>query len=263
MPYIRSININTSKSHPFPYDIYAIKYARNIALSNQITFFIGDNGTGKSTLLETLAFRLQLPKMDGAAYPKRSYEAAMKLSAELELEFAIDNPRGFFFRAEDFGNYQQSVQQTDFSLHSQLKSLEGEVPDHILQEMKDNANYQIHHMRKNFGQELTMFSHGEAYLRIIEEKVNKPGIYLLDEPEAALSPARQLSLIYQIFGHLSTHRSQFVIATHSPIIMAMPNAKIFEISENGMVETKLEDTEHYQVTRGFLNNPEAYLRHLM
>jgi len=98
MAYIRSININTSKAHPFPYDILAIKYARNIALSNQITFFIGDNGKGKSTLLETMAFRLQLPKMDGAAYPKRSFEAAMKLSSELELEFAIDNPRGFFFR---------------------------------------------------------------------------------------------------------------------------------------------------------------------
>jgi len=144
-----------------------------------------------------------------------------------------------------------------------MKSLEGEVPDYIIQEMKDNANYQIHHMRKNFGQELTYFSHGEAYLRIIEEKVNKPGIYLLDEPEAALSPAKQLSLIYQIFGHLSNHRSQFVIATHSPIIMAIPNAKIFKISENGMVETKLEHTEHYQVTKGFLNNPEAYLRHLI
>jgi predicted ATPase len=117
-------------------------------------------------------------------------------------------------------------------------------------------------MRKNYGQELNSFSHGEAYLKIIEEKLENDGIYLLDEPEAALSPAKQLSLIYQINEHLKSNMSQFVIATHSPILMSIPNATIYEITENGMEKTDLEDTEHYSITKNFLNNPEIYLRHL-
>ena len=261
MPYLKSLNISSLKQNPFPYNVSAIKFAKQIDLSNKINFIIGDNGTGKSTLLETIAFRLQLPHMDGSEYSKSAFNAAVKLSADLELEFNIARTRGFFFRAEDFGDYLNSINRAD--LHSYLNSLEGEVPDAIIKEMKENSNSQISHMRKNYGQELTSFSHGEAYLKIIQEKVTTPGIYLLDEPEAALSPARQLALIYKIFEHLDTNMSQFIIATHSPIIMSIPDATIFEVTEDGMKETNLEDTEHYQITKGFLNNPELYLRHLI
>ncbi len=262
MSYIKSVNINTEKTNPFPYNVSAIKYAKALDLSNKINFFVGDNGSGKSTLLETIAFRLQLPHMDGSEYSKKSFQASIKLASELEMSFNINRPTGFFFRAEDFGDYLNSVNRADYGLHSHLKSLEGEVPDHIIQEMKDNSNYQLYHMRKNYGQELGAFSHGEAYLKIINEKIQKPGIYLLDEPEAALSPAKQLTLIYQIMEHLNHHTSQFFIATHSPILMTIPNATIFEITEDGMSKTDLEDTEHYRITKSFLNNPEMYLRHL-
>lgn len=262
MSYIKSLNINTEKTNPFPYNVSAVKYAKDLDLSSKLNFFVGDNGSGKSTLLETIAFRLQLPHMDGSDYSKKSFQAAIQLSSVLELEFNINRPRGFFFRAEDFGDYLNSVNRADAGLHSKLKSLEGEVPDHIIQEMKDNANVQIHHMRKNYGQELGSFSHGEAYLKIIHEKIQKPGIYILDEPEAALSPAKQLSLIYQIIGHLENNMSQFFIATHSPILMAMPNSTIFEITEEGMEQTDVEDTDHYRITKSFLNNPDSYLRHL-
>ena len=262
MSYISSLNITSQKTNPFPYNISAVKFAKELDLSNKINFFIGDNGSGKSTLLETIAFRLQLPHMDGSDYSKKAFEAAIKLSSDLELKFNIDKPRGFFFRAEDFGDYLNSINRRDASLHKHLDSLEGEVPDHIIQRMKDNANYQIHHMRKNYGQELGSFSHGEAYLKIIQEKIKSPGIYLLDEPEAALSPARQLSLIYQINEHLKNNLSQFIIATHSPMIMSIPGATIFEITEESMQVTDLEETEHYKITKGFLNNPEMYLRHL-
>ncbi len=261
MPYLNSLNINTEKQNPYPYNVSAIKYAKELDLSNKINFIIGDNGTGKSTLLETIAFRLQLPHMDGAEYSKKAFSAAVQLSAHLELKFKIARTRGFFFRAEDFGDYLNSINRVD--LHSHLNSLKGEVPDAIIEEMKENSNGQIAHMRKNYGQELTTFSHGEAYLKIIQDKVTKPGIYLLDEPEAALSPARQLALIYQIVEHLENNMSQFIIATHSPIIMSIPNATIFEVTEEGMSEAALEDTEHYRITKGFLNNPELYLRHLI
>ena len=262
MSYISLIDLLTEKKNPFPFNVSSVKHCRNINMDSPITFFIGDNGTGKSTLIETIAYRLQLPHMDGSDYSKKSFNASKSLLPYLKISFNIDRPIGFFFRAEDFGDYLNSVDRRDFALHQSLSDLEGEVPDEIIQNMKDNANYQMHHMRFEYGQELQSFPHGEAYMKIIQEKINRPGIYILDEPEAALSPAKQLSLIYFIQEHLKNYNSQFIIATHSPMLMAIPNSNIYEINEDGMQLTPLDETEHYSITKSFLNNPEIYLRHL-
>ena len=262
MPYLKSLHIETLQANPFPYNVPSVKNAQNIDLSNPITFFIGDNGSGKSTLLETLAFRLQLPHMDNTGYSRKSFQAARTLVGHLQLEWDIERAVGFFFRAEDFGNLLNSVQRRDFELHADLKDLEGDVSDYIIQEMKNNANYQLHTMRRDYGQELEGFSHGEAYLHIMQQKINQRGIYILDEPEAALSPSKQLTLLSFIQQHLKDHMSQFIIATHSPVLMSYPGAQIYEISENSMNKTNLEDTEHYSITKSFLNNPQNFLRFL-
>ena len=261
MSYIASISISTDKNNPFPFNIPAVKYAKDIDLNSPINFFVGDNGTGKSTLLETIAFRLQLPHIDGSDYSKKSFQAAIKLASYLDLKFQIDRPIGFFFRAEDFGDYLNSVNRTDAQLHAQLDYLEGEVSKEIIQQMNDNANHQIYHMRNNYGQELESFSHGEAYLKIMQEKIQRRGIYLLDEPEAALSPSKQLALMSYIMDHLKHNNSQFIIATHSPILMSLPKAIIYEITESTMQKKSLEELEHYIITKSFLNDPELYLRH--
>lgn len=117
-------------------------------------------------------------------------------------------------------------------------------------------------MRKDHGQELQDFSHGEAYLHILQQKVRGTGIYVLDEPEAALSPARQLSLLHFMREHVKTHRSQFIIATHAPIIMAFPGAGLYEIGPDGMERKPLTELEHYTLTRAFLDAPERFLRQL-
>ena len=127
--------------------------------------------------------------------------------------------------------------------------------------MKDNANYQLHQVRKNYGQELDSFSHGEAYMHIMQEMVNQRGIYLLDEPEASLSPSKQLAFMYFIQNHLAQFNSQFIIATHSPMLMAFPDASIYEITENDMKKVLLAQTDHYSITKSFLDNPNAFLRH--
>lgn len=262
MPYISQININTDRTHPFPFDIPAIRFAKNVQLTSPITFIIGDNGTGKSTLLELLAYRLQLPHMDGSGYDKKGFEAARTLVGHLELSWRLERSIGFFFRAEDFGNLINSIDRQDGKLHHFMSDLEGEVPDSILQQMKDSANHQIYHMRKSYGQDLQSFSHGEAYLKIMQEKITDRGIFLLDEPEAALSPLKQLSLLYFIQEHLRQFTSQFIIATHSPMLMAYPGATLYEVNGEGMKAVTLEETEHYAITRSFLNDPSAYLRHL-
>jgi predicted ATPase len=262
MPYLASLHLDTGRSHPFPHDIPAVRFAKDIDLRAAVTCFVGDNGMGKSTLLEVLAYRLQLPHMDGAGYGTRGFVAARKLLPFLELEFDVQRTVGFFFRAEDFGDLLNSVDRQDQRLHAQLEELHGTVPEHILQDMKDNANHQLHRVRKDYGQELQGFSHGEAYLHILQQQVCRPGIYLLDEPEAALSPARQLALIHFMQEHLRTHRSQFIIATHSPIIMAFPQARLYEIAPDGMEQKPLESLEHFAITKAFLSDPARFLRHL-
>lgn len=261
MPYLSKIHINTDRIHPFPFDVPAIKFAKNIDVSNNITFIIGENGSGKSTLLETLACRLHLPHMDGYGYRKKCFDSAKIILPFLELEWHIERSTGFFFRAEDFGDYLNSVQRNDDTIHSQLSDLEGNIPEHIINQMKDSANQQLHRVRKNFGQELDSFSHGEAYLHVMHQMVNQRGVYLLDEPEASLSPAKQLAFLYFLQEHLSHFNSQFIIATHSPMLMAYPNANIYEVTSNGMHLTPLEQTDHFTVTKSFLNNPLAFLRH--
>jgi len=128
--------------------------------------------------------------------------------------------------------------------------------------MKDNTNLKLRDLRDICVQEFQAFSHGEAYLHIMNQRINKRGVYLLDEPEAALSAAKQLTLIHFMRNHLSQFNSQFIIATLSPILIAYLNSNIYEITENGMEKTKLNDTEHYTVTKSFINNPAAFLRHL-
>jgi predicted ATPase len=261
MSYISSININADRSHPYPYNVPAIKNAKNIDLSNEVTFLIGENGTGKSTLLEAIAYRLQLPHLDGTSYDKKCFDAAKTLLPFLEIEWAIERSVGFFFRAEDFGDFLNSIHRVDANLHNSMADLKGEVPKHIIDEMKESANYQLKRVRKNYGQELDTFSHGEAYMHIMRQMINTRGIYLLDEPEAALSPAKQLAFMYFIKEHIAQFNSQFIIATHSPMLMAFPEATIFEITENELKKTPLEQTEHYTISKSFLNNPNAYFRH--
>lgn len=129
MSYLASLHINTKRVHPYPYDVPAIRYAKHIDLSNNITFIIGENGSGKSTLLESLACRLQLPHMDGKGYGKKCFDAARRLLQYLELEWEIERSVDFFFRAEDFGDYLNSVHRTDVALHNQM-NLGDKLPNH-------------------------------------------------------------------------------------------------------------------------------------
>ncbi len=262
MPYIARFSLNPPRSHPFPFDIPSVRFAKDIDLGAAVTCFVGDNGMGKSTLLEVLAYRLQLPHMDGTGYGGRGFAAAKKLLPFLTVEFAVHRTVGFFFRAEDFGDLLNSVDRQDQRLHAQLEELHGDVPGHVIEAMKDSANYQLHRVRKDYGQELQGFSHGEAYLHILQQQVRGPGIWLLDEPEAALSPVRQLALLHFMQEHLKAHRSQFIIATHAPILMAFPNALLYEIGADGMERKSLQELEHYSFTKAFLDAPERFLRHL-
>ena len=143
-----------------------------------------------------------------------------------------------------------------------LFDLKGDVDDSVIKKMSESMNYKLYAMRKSYGENMQAFSHGEAYLKILETRIQDKGIYLLDEPEAALSPLKQLSLLFLIIEAGKKDNTQFILSTHSPIMMGIPGATIYEIKEDGMQKVQYEETDHYRITKTFLNNPASYLRHL-
>ena len=264
MPFIKSFSFAPGRQQPFPFNIPAVQFAKEIAIDSVVTIFVGDNGSGKSTLLETLALYLGLPLIGGFITERAAgFEAARLLRPCLQLEWKRETKRGFFFRAEDFSDFINSVEKAQNSIEDSLGELRGNVADSIISTMGENMNRALQQMRRDYGENMQAFSHGEAYLKILQTRIADKGIYLLDEPEAALSPIRQLSLIAFILEVLKKKNSQFIIATHSPLLMGIPNAAIYEIQEDKMKRVAWEETDHYRITKTFLDNPQHYLRHLV
>lgn len=264
MSFIRSFSIDTEKQNPFPFNIPAVKFAKEIVLGNTVNIFVGDNGSGKSSLLEAIAYKLNLPLIGGfiKANNRTGFEAAEILEPYLNIEWKRQTSRGFFFRAEDFSDFINAVERENNKIAGDLHELKGVVDDSIIKRMSESMNFSLHEMRKNYGENMQAFSHGEAYLKILETRIGDKGIYLLDEPEAALSPLKQLSLMSLILEVVKNKNTQFILATHSPILMGIPGAVIYEIREEEMQKVDFKDTDHYRITKTFLDNPEYYLRHL-
>ena len=235
-PYIKSVFFQeeeTKNKRGYPYDIPAIRQCEDIRFHPDVTFFIGENGTGKSTLLEAIAIAYGFNPEGGTKSAQfEVHNTHSDLHREIKLSKSYKQPGdAYFLRAESF--YNVATKAEEFGV---LKSYGGKS---------------LHEQ-----------SHGEAFLATLMHKLTGNGLYLLDEPEAALSPARQLTAI-SLIHQLVQQDSQFIIATHSPIIMAYPNARIYEFSAEGIKEVKYDETEHYQITRSFLENPEVSLKLLM
>lgn len=262
MPFLRAFTIDSKRTSPFPFNIPAVIFAKQVAIDKNVTVFVGDNGCGKSTLLETLALSLNLPLIGGYIGDHAGFEAANILKPLMEIEWGRQTPAGFFFRAEDFSDFINSVDNERKKLDIDLGELKGHVDDAVIRQMSDSMNFKLSSMRKEYGEHMQAFSHGEAYLKIFEARIGKKGVFLLDEPEAALSPLKQLSLLFLIMESVKSQNTQFILATHSPIMMGIPGATIYEIKEDGMQKVTFEETDHYRITKTFLNNPNYYLRHL-
>ncbi len=264
MPFLKSFSIITDKTRPFPFNIAAVRFAKEIMTDASVVVFVGDNGSGKSTLLESLALHLNLPLIGGFIGGHQGFEAAKAIKPFLKVEWKRQTKQGFFFRAEDFGDFINSIEKEKQKIRGDLRELEGQVDERIIQQLleSETVNRTLRQIRKDYGDDMQQYSHGEAYLKIIQTRIGGKGIYLLDEPEAALSPLKQLSLMAFILDVLKEGNAQFVMATHSPILMGLPGALLYEITEDGMNKVEYQETEHYRITKTFLDRPEVYLRHL-
>ncbi|BDR78373.1 ATPase AAA [Clostridium tetani] len=233
--YLRYVELCREKIQSFsqyPYCLSAIKNLSKIEFHPKVTYIVGENGTGKSTILEAIAIACGFNPEGGTTNINFSTnDTHSDLHKNLKLVRGIKRPYdGFFLRAESFYNVATNIDEVDalgsyggVSLHSQ--------------------------------------SHGESFLSVIRNRFNGNGLYILDEPEAALSPSRQMSMLV-IMHELIQKNCQFIIATHSPIIMSYPNSIIYELG-NGIKEVMYKDTEHYKITRNFLDKPEKMLKILL
>lgn len=202
----------------------------SMAFSKPVTIFVGENGTGKSTILEAIAVAMGFNAEGGGREHRFSTRDSHSELWELLTPVRFVSPDdGFFLRAESFYNASSYLEQSGSLLERYgSKSL---------------------HTR----------SHGEAFLALVQHRFEGRGLYLLDEPEAALSPQRLLSLLVAVHD-LVERDSQFIIATHSPIVMAFPGAELKLFDETGIRIVNYRDTEHYQITKQFINDPERMLR---
>lgn len=234
--YLRRVSLERNLVPDFeryPFHLPVVRLLDELELHPKVTFLIGENGSGKSTLLEAIAVSLGFnPEGGSKNFRFGTRESHSCLHAYLRLSRGVARPRdGFFLRAESFFNVATEIEN-----------------------MGVDASYGETSLHEQ--------SHGEAFLSLMMHRFRGQGLYLLDEPEAALSPQRQLAVLARLH-QLAEAGSQFLIATHSPILMAYPNATIYFCSKQGLEPIAYHETEHFQVTRNFLANPSRMLRELL
>ncbi len=240
--YIRSMEILHDKiknKNKYPFCLPAVKHLSKLDFHPRVTFIIGENGAGKSTLLEAIAVAYGFNPEGGTKnFNFSSWASHSELHSFLKLVKGITKPKdGFFLRAESF-----------YNLASTIEELDKEKPGKPI--IKSYGGRSLHEQ-----------SHGESFFAVFINRFGGQGLYILDEPEAALSPSRQMAMITRMH-QLVEQGSQFIISTHSPILMAYPDAWIYQFQDR-LEKVHYEETEHYEVTKAFLNNPQKMLDILM
>jgi predicted ATPase len=234
--YIRKIALRTDKIESFdeyPFSLPAIKNFETLTLHPKVTYIIGENGSGKSTLLEAIAVAFGLNAEGGTAnFNFATQKTHSNLHECLTLVKGGKKPEhSFFLRAESFYNLATNIDE--------------------IGAIKSYGDVSLHEQ-----------SHGESFFAVIMHRFKGNGLYILDEPEAALSPSTQLALLVRM-GELIKKNAQFIIATHSPILMAYPDALLYEINNGVFEAVKCEETEHFKVMKAFIDNPKQMLKNLL
>lgn len=249
----------------FPFNIPALRNLREMAFPSPVTFLAGENGSGKSTLLEALAVALALPAV-GRSDTSRddSLASQRKLAKGLRAVWSRRMHRGFFLRAEDFFGFVQRLQRERAELEARLVEIEREYVgrSELAKRLATGpVAASLGAMEANYGEDLDANSHGESFLRLFRSRFVPNGLYLLDEPEAALSPQSQLGLI-AMMSEMVEQGGQFIIATHSPLLMAVPGATIYSFDDSPLREVAYDELDGVVLFRDVLTAPERYMRRI-
>jgi predicted ATPase len=264
MIHLQSIDLKppAKKRGGFPFDLPLVKEFARVEFRASVTFFVGENGSGKSTLIEAIATGAGSIAVAGEDVERdRSLDQARALGKQLAMAWRQKSNRGFFLRAEDFFNFAKRVQAMKKELQEIADGFEEDYSGDALSRAQGYVLGQRRALVERYGENLDANSHGESFLKLFQSRFVPGGLYLLDEPEAPLSPQRQLALLAML-KEMVAERAQFIIATHSPILMAFPGATILSFDQHPIREIAYDDVEHVSLTRAFPNNPQSFLRHL-
>ena len=232
-PFLHRIETLPEKTDPatYPFNIRAFSHGIDLTLRSKVTFFVGENGSGKSTLLEALAECCGFnPEGGSRDHHREVFAERSPLAQALRLTWRPKVTEGFFMRAESFYNFATYIDQ-------------------------------VSDLRAYGGKPLHGQSHGESFIALFAHRFEQ-GVYILDEPEAALSPQRQLSFLRIVHDLTAPGHAQFIIATHSPILLSFPGAVLFDLDADAIQEVDYRETKHFLLTRDFLNSPERFFKHL-
>lgn len=241
-PFLREITLKEMErdTAAFPFTIPSLQSGQlQIPFPSPVTFFVGENGSGKSTVLEAIAVGCGFNPAGGNRNNVYDYiPTESSLASQLRLVWNFKMTQGFFLRAESFFNFASHID-----------------------DLKENGGQGECAYDPYGGKSLHQQSHGESFMALFEHRFNR-GIYLLDEPEAALSPVRQLKFLARLDALVKSGNAQFIIATHSPMLLSYPGATIYKFDENGINTVSYTETEHFTVTKDFLNAHEGFYKHL-
>ena len=238
MIFLKQISIEKTNINAYPFNLPLFKNGFKLNFKSPITIIVGENGCGKSTLLESLAQSIGFNTLGGNrnhSYQNTSLDNFV-LADKMKLIWSVKQNQGFFFRAETFFEFAKNLD---------------EVANYV-----DTSIYQAYG-----GKSLQKQSHGEGFLSLFQNKFSD-GVFILDEPESALSPDWQLSLISILTELTKTKKCQFIIATHSPLLISLPNAILYEVEEGKLVEKNYKLTKQFKLYKDFTECPERYLKHL-
>ncbi len=251
----------------FPFSVPVIRSFTELEVGPAVTFFVGENGSGKSTLLEAIALAAGLPFVGAdEGFRDPSFQQQRRLAAGLGLTWRRRTHRGFFLRAEDFFGWQRRLVRERAELETGLTDIEREYRDQgrsaqALGLAKGPMTSSLNDMERRYGRDPDARSHGEAFLNLFGARFAPGSLVLLDEPEAALSPQSQLGLLAMLLD-MAPRDSQFLIATHSPIILGYPAALIYSFDGGRIERAAYDDLNHVRLTRDFLADRERFLRRL-
>jgi len=242
-PYLKKLTVKREEiDNPdvYPFSIPALANLDSLEFNSAVTFFVGENGSGKSTLIEAIAVALGFnPEGGSKNFNFGTHDSHSNLHEYIRLSRSYVKPRdGFFLRAESYFNVASNIEALDKEL--------APAPPII----DSYGGVSLHEQ-----------SHGESFLSLLLNRFGGKGIYVLDEPEAAVSPMRQLAVLSRM-KQLVDDSSQFIIATHSPILLAYPGAEVFKIDATGIDSIHYQDSDHYKITKSFLENPDRMLSEL-
>jgi predicted ATPase len=262
MIYLRQAKMPEERPDCWPYTIPALRGLDKLEFA-PVTLLAGDNGTGKSTLLEALAVKLALPAIGRLDAARDDTLAALRpLARGMTLAFEKRPVCKFFLRSEDFFNFTLELQRQREEMRRELRRVDEEYAGRS-EFAKNQARMAfagtIGDIENRYGRDLLeSASHGESFLRLFQERLVPNGLYLMDEPEAPLSPMRQLALHSMVKELCEKDNCQFVIATHSPVLLSIEGAAVYDLDRNPPERVHWENLPGVQLMKGFLSSPKSY-----